>query len=108
MKHTFTAPVTIWITKYSDHDADSLQSVDSASDMSILDPRHDFSDSGYTKVGEGTLTCEIYSRDEIITGKAGALRAELANDRAQSQKRQNALMQKISELEALTYEPAGA
>lgn len=104
MKHTFTAPVNVWIGQYSGHDADSLQTIDNISDVSLLDPSFDFSDSGYTKVGTGTVTVEIASKDEIVAGKVGALRAELERDRADSQVRQNALIRKIGELEALTFD----
>lgn len=104
MKHTFTAPINVWISQYSRHDADSLQTVDNVRDVSLLDPGFDFSDSGYTKIGTGTVTVEIASRDEIITDKVGALRAELERDRADSQVRQNTLIRKISELEALTFD----
>ena len=47
----------------------------------------------------------IVSADQILAGKVGAPRAELAKDRIESQARQNALIDKINKLEALTYEP---
>ncbi len=106
MKHTFTAPINIWISQYSGHDADSLQTVDDVSGLAVWEGGYEPSSPGYTKVGTGTVTVEIASRDEIITGKVGALRAELERDRADSQVRQNALIRKISELEALTYSPS--
>lgn len=104
MKHTFTAPINVWIGQYSGHDGDSLQTVDDVSGLVVWEVGYEPSSPGYTKVGTGTVTVEIASRDEIITGKVGALRAELERDRADSQVRQNALIRKIGELEALTFD----
>jgi len=103
MAHTFKAPVSVWISQYSSHDAESLQHVKDARNLIVwadgYEPPKD-----YTRVGFGTVEITIASQDEIITGKVEALRAELAKDRADSQQRQNALIRKISELESLTYE----
>ena len=106
MAHTFKAPISVWISQYSHHDADSLQSADNVSDLTLLDPPYDFSNSGYTRVGIGEITITMATKDQIITGKVESLRAELERDRADSQVRQNALIRKIGELEALTYEPS--
>ena len=105
MKHTFTAPVSVWINQYSQHDAVSLQSANSVTGLVIWGPEFPATE-GYTRVGSGEVTITIASKDEIITGKVESLRSELAKDRAESQARQNALIRKISELEALTYEPS--
>lgn len=106
MSHTFKAPVSVWISQYSLHDADSLQQTTSMEGMTIGDVDENLSGLKYTKVGFGTVEITIASKDEIIAGKVEALRAELQKDRADSQARQNALMRKISELEALTYSGA--
>jgi hypothetical protein len=103
--NTFKAPISVWISQYSHHDAASLQTVSSADGL-VLWEGDQKPMEGYTKIGKGEVTITIASRDEIVTGKVDSLRADLAKDRAESQVRQNALMQKISELEALTYEAA--
>lgn len=106
MAHTFKAPVSVWIGEYSSHDADTLQVVDSAKGLSIFEADADWSDMNYTKVGFGEVTITIAGKDEIVQGKVEQLRAQLQADRASSQARQNALISKISELEALTYTEA--
>jgi len=106
MAHTFKAPVSVWISEYSHHDAYSLQEADSLKGISIHGVDDDWSDMNYTRVGFGTVEVTIASKDQIVQGKVEALRAALEKDRAESQLRQNALMKKISELEALTYSEA--
>ena len=103
--NTFTAPVSIWISKSSDHDATSLQTTTDLTGLSIWPGDESvMSKYGYTKVGTGEVTVTIAGADEIVQGKVRALRKELEQDRADSRMRQNVLIRKISELEALTYE----
>ena len=106
MAHTFKAPVSVWIGEYSPHSADSLQDVDSIKSLSIFEADADWSDMNYTRVGFGTVEITIADKDQIVQGKVEQLRAQLQADRAASQARQNALIRKISELEALTYSEA--
>ena len=107
MAHTFKAPVSVWINQYSSHDAESLQHVKDARNLIVwadgYEPPKD-----YTRVGFGTVEITIASKDEIIQGKVETLRAQLEQDRADSQQRQNALIRKISELEALTFDAEAA
>lgn len=53
-----------------------------------------------------TETIEDASADQITGNKVASLRAELEKDRAESQRRQNQLIDKINTLEALSYEPS--
>lgn len=107
--NTFTAPVGIWLGNYSRHDARSLQIINNVDDLVIWSTEMDrFAPANHTKVGTGEVTVTIAGVDEIVSGKVQALRKELEQDRADSQMRQNALIRKISELEALTYEPGVA
>jgi hypothetical protein len=105
MNHTFTAPVAVWLSDYSLHDADTLQKATDIKGITVLEPNFNPGD-GYTRVGVGEITITIATKDEIMAGKVESLRAELAKDRANSQLRQNALIRKIGELEALSYEPS--
>lgn len=105
MAHTFKAPVSVWIGPYSSYDAASLQQANDTRGMMIL-PDGDAGFDGYTQVGVGTVEINIATTDQITQAKVEAMRAELERDRVESFKRQNALIRKISELEALTYEAA--
>ena len=103
--NTFKAPVGIWINPYSQHDARSLQIINNVDDLVIWGTEMDrFARANHTKIGVGEVTVTIAGVDEIVSGKVQALRKELEQDHADSQMRQNALIRKISELEALTYE----
>lgn len=105
MAHTFKAPVSVWLSQYSRHDVKSLQRADNIRDLTIWEGDYE-GVSGYTRVGTGEVTITMNEPDQIIGSKVESLRAELAKDRADSQMRQNALIRKISELEALTYTEA--
>lgn len=104
MPNTFKAPVKILLSPCSMHDAASLQEVKDLESLFVWPANLAVMD-GYTEVGFGEVTVTIVSADQILAGKVGALRAELAKDRIESQARQNALIDKINKLEALTYEP---
>ena len=103
MAHTFQATASVWISQYSQFDAQSLQQTDSIGGL-VIAP-YDMTESGYTHVGEADVTITIASPDQIIGNKVASLRAQLESDRAESQRRQNELIDKINKLEALTYEP---
>lgn len=106
MAHTFTAPVTAWISKHSALNAADLQETTDLNGITVWPEANDMSAYGYTKIGRGSVTLTIDGADKITAYRVSLLRAELEKDRADSQVRQNALIRKISELEALTYEVA--
>ena len=105
--NTFKTTAGVWLSPYSSADADSLQRATDLSDVHIWEEGYG-PGKDYTLVGHAEVTVTIAKRETIIAGKADALRAELAKDRADSQQRQNALIRKISELEALTFDAEAA
>lgn len=58
---------------------------------------------GYTVIGEATVTVELFSNDEITSKKLAALQAQLQTVRAENQKRENAILDQISKLQAIDY-----
>ena len=102
--HTFKTTASIWISKYSEHDAVSLQTVTGIRDMTISHAGANLAGAGYTLVGHADVSVTIASTDQIIGGKVASLRAELEKDRADSQMRQNGLIDQINKMEALAYE----
>ena len=102
--HKFNTTATVWISKYSDHDAISLQSVSDISGLAICHGEASLAEVGYTLVGHADVSVTIASTDEIIGGKVASLRAELEKDRADSQMRQYGLIDQINKMEALAYE----
>lgn len=103
--NTFKTTAGVWLSPYSVMDADDLQKATDISGVHLWEEGY-VPGNDYTLVGHAEVTITIAKRETIIAGKADALRAELEKDRADSQVRQNALIRKISELEALTYEVA--
>lgn len=106
MAHTFKTTAKVWISTYSHHDAASLQKADSLNGICVAEVS--MTDSGYTHVGEADITVTIATPNQITGNKVASLRAELEKDRAESQRRQNQMVDKINKLEALTYEAPGA
>jgi len=100
MAHTFKTTAKVWVYSASHHDAKSLQDSDSLDGMHIANHVSE----GWTHVGEADVTITVASPDQIVNNKVASLRAELGRDRAESQRRQNQMMEKINQLEALTYE----
>lgn len=64
----------------------------------------DMTDSGWTKVGTAEITIELLDPKEIQNKQLAVLQAQLQKERADSQVRQNAILEAISKLTALEYE----
>ena len=61
---------------------------------------------GWMLIGNATVTVDFLSDEEMAAQKLDALRAELQTVRAENQKRENAILDQISKLQALTFEQA--
>ena len=59
---------------------------------------------GYPQIGKATLVVEFFSEKQITGKQVQALKAQLAAMRAKHQREQNALLDRISKLQALTFE----
>ena len=76
---------------------------DAASALTYIN--HDMSDSeGWAEVGIATITVELYPRDELVSKELEGLNAQLQKVRADNQQRENAILDRISKLLAVTYE----
>lgn len=65
-------------------------------------------DGDYILIGKATVTLELVTPEDLRGKQVEALRNKLQVMRAEHQKAQNALIDQISKLEALTYEGAAA
>lgn len=65
-----------------------------------------FEKEGYPLIGDVTLIVTMHSRDKIVQAQIESLNAQLQSERAESQRRQNAILDKISKLQALEFTPA--
>lgn len=61
-------------------------------------------DNPYTLIGEAEITVTLRSRDQLVTSQLEALNKSLQVERAESIKRQNVILDRISKLKALTNE----
>ena len=104
----FKANASIWISKHSGHDAVTLQSVGDIRSLTVTDDDVNLAGAGYTRVGHADIIVTIATTDQIIGCKVASLRAELEKDRADSQMRQNGLIDQINKMEALSYEPSAS
>lgn len=85
----------------------SLSNVMDGKQLPIIsqDEDHSFyTKEGYPQIGACTVTVEFHSQDAIVAKQIEALNAELENHRAESQVKENAILLKISKLQALTCE----
>lgn len=67
-----------------------------------------FEGQGYPLIGKATITVELFKPEEIHGKQVEALRRQLQKMRAEHQQAQNALIDQISKLEALTFEGSAA
>lgn len=58
----------------------------------------------YTKVGTAVVTVTLFSKSELHKNELANLNEKLKTERADSQRRQNAILDQISKLQALTFE----
>ena len=76
---------------------------DAASALTYIN--HDMSGTeGWAEVGVATITVELYPRDELVSKELEGLNAQLQKVRADNQQRENAILDRISKLLAVTYE----
>ena len=57
----------------------------------------------YTLIGTATVTIELHTEDQILAAQLDALKAQLQTVRADNQQRENAILDQISKLQALTF-----
>jgi hypothetical protein len=75
---------------------------DAAAEMSYLN--HDMSDTdGWAEVGIATITVTFHPREELVSKELKGLNAQLQKVRADNMMRENAILDRISKLQALEY-----
>ena len=63
-----------------------------------------FEKEGDPQIGVATVTIELFSNDEITSKRLGALQAQLQTVRAENQQRENAILDQISKLTAISHD----
>lgn len=84
----------------------SLEDITEGRHIPALSPEENDSwheKQGYPMVGKVSFTLTLNSPDKIVQGQIEALNKKLQAERAESQQRQNAILNQISKLQALTF-----
>lgn len=63
-----------------------------------------FEQQGYSLIGTATVTIELHTNDQVVAAKLESLQAKLQTVRAENQRRENAILDKISKLTAISYD----
>lgn len=110
MKHTeFTGEIKVWLSRPEWKSLEELAFLieagknDQAVDY-LTTSNYDMSTSGWIEVGTATMSVKLHSADAVLGNQIAALHQELQTCRANAQLRENEIMDKISKLQALTYE----
>jgi hypothetical protein len=105
----FTGVTKVWTTSqwrnidYILHAIKEGKLDEAASEMSYIN--HDMSNTeGWAEVGVATITVELYPREELVSKELDGLKVQLEKVRADNQQRENAILDRISKLLAVTYD----
>ena len=102
---TITATVPAWLPYYVD--ARVLQSTGERIVSSIAYYEGDMTGSGWTRVGEADITIRLIGDDELIQVQIAALEKQRSAVLAEAQERCNYINDRISKLQALTFDASG-
>jgi hypothetical protein len=99
MKHTYTAKAFI------NPEYESIERVKAGRSIPLLTTGEGdyFKGEGYVFIGEATVTIDLLDPNAIHENHLDALNAKLQVTRAENQKRENAVLDQISKLQALTF-----
>jgi hypothetical protein len=105
----FTGTTKAWTTSQWRDVEHILQTIkggefdEAASELTYIN--HDMSDTeGWVEVGVATITVTFYPRDELVAKELDGLNTQLQKVRAENQQRENAILDRISKLQAITYD----
>lgn len=65
-----------------------------------------FDREGYARIGTATVTVDLHTENEIAANQLASLQKQLQAVRAENQQRENAILDQISKLQALTLQAA--
>lgn len=103
---TITGTVRAWMTSTRTN----LDAILSGSEQDAISALgfscHDMDKGSYpwTHIGSAEVTVTLMPRTEMVASQVETLNAELQQERAASAVRQNAILDRISKLQALTFE----
>jgi hypothetical protein len=109
----FTGTTKVWTTSQWRNVEHILHLVkegdldEAASGMTYIN--HDMSDAeGWVEVGVATITVTFHPREELVAKELEGLNTHLQKVRAENHMRENAILDRISKLQAITYDGGDA
>jgi hypothetical protein len=105
-----TGTARVWTTcKWRDIDYINNQISEGKNDEAISEmsyTNHDMSSSeDWVEVGTAEITVTFFPSDTVVAKELDGLNAQLQKVRAENQQRENAILDRISKLQALDYTP---
>jgi hypothetical protein len=104
----FTGTTKVWTTsqwRNVDHILHLVKEGDLDEAVNTLNYiNHDMSDTeGWVEVGVATITVTFHPREELVAKELEGLNTQLQKVRAENQQRENAILDRISKLQALEW-----
>ena len=105
---TFSGNVKVWTTskwRNIDYVLDALKQGETQELVSNLSyVNHDMSDAeDWAEIGVATISITLHPQDDIVSKELQGLNAQLQKVRADNVMRENAILDRISKLQALEY-----
>ena len=100
---TITATVPAWITTNGD-----IENLNGTPEQAVCAAyyyeKSDMTGAGWTRIGTATITLEIVSTDSLVQNQVSALEKQMNAVLADAQQKCNYFKDRISKLQALTFE----
>lgn len=100
---TITATVPAWITNSGD-----VEMLKGTPEEAVCEAyyfaRSDMTSAGWTRIGTATITLEIVSTDSLVQNQVAALEKQMQAVMVDAQQKVNYFKDRISKLQALTFE----
>lgn len=100
---TITATVAAWIPDFRD---DALDGTAERVVSQVAYSSNNMTTAGWTRIGEADITIRIVDEDALVQGQIASLEKQRAAVLADAQQKCNYINDRISKLQALTYEAA--
>ena len=103
----FTGKTKVWVTTYGYSIDDVIHTVNEGDDVSAVSMLTyndtDMSDTGWVEVGEAEITVTLKPRDQFQEKELEKLKQQLKQVRADNVMRENLILDRISKLQAISY-----
>lgn len=113
MTTTFTGSTKVWISSPEYYDISGLKQLIADGDLDravdyLSMASNDMSSNGWVEVGTASVTVTLHDSNELHEKALEGLHKQLQEVRAENHRRESFILDRISKLQAITYEPAAA